>query len=151
MQKSILAALVIALSSGVAVGIQSSLINVAGKSVGAILTGLFVNIFGGIAAGLIVLVIYTQQGNGVFSGFHAQTRSVLLIAGLLGIFVIAGLAFSLPKIGVAAGLGMIITGQMVVGVIVDTFGLTGDPIPLSVSRLGGLVLLAFGTWLIVPK
>jgi transporter family-2 protein len=96
-------------------------------------------------------VIYTQQGNGVFSGFHAQTRSVLLIAGLLGIFVIAGLAFSLPKIGVAAGLGMIITGQMVVGVIVDTFGLTGDPIPLSVSRLGGLVLLAFGTWLIVPK
>lgn len=152
MQKSILAALVATLFSGLAVGVQSSLINAAGKNMGAVLTGLLVNIFAGIAAGFLVLVIYVQKGSGAFSGFQAQTPGVILAAGLLGIGVITGIAYALPKIGVAAGLSMIITGQMIVGVIVDTFGLTGgDPIALNWARLGGLVLLAAGTWAIVPK
>ena len=99
-----------------------------------------------------MLVVYVQQGNSAFSGLQAQTQGVILVAGLLGIGVIAGIAYALPKVGVAAGLSMIITGQMIVGVLVDTFGLTGgDPIPLNWTRIGGLVLLAIGTWAIVPK
>jgi len=152
MQKSILAALVVALFSGLAVGVQSSFINVAGKNTGAILTGLFVNIFAGIAAGLLVVIVFAQQGNSALLGLQAQTWVVMLVAGLLGIGVIAGIAYALPKIGVAAGLSMIITGQMIVGVLVDMFGLTGgEPIPLTWLRIGGLGLLAFGTWAIVPK
>jgi transporter family-2 protein len=152
MQKSILAALVIALFSGLAVGVQSSLINVAGKNTGAILTGLLVNIFAGIGAGLLVVIVYMQGGNSTLSGLQAQTWGVMFAAGLLGIGVIAGIAYALPKIGVAAGLSMIITGQMMVGVLVDTLGLTGgEPIPLTWMRIGGLGLLALGTWAIVPK
>ena len=152
MQKSILAALVVALFSGLAVGVQSSFINVAGKNTGAILTGLLVNIFAGIAAGLLVVIVYVQQGNSALSRLQAQTWGVMLVAGLLGIGVIAGIAYSLPKTGVAAGLSMIITGQMIVGVLVDMFGLTGgEPIPLTWMRIGGLGLLALGTWAIVPK
>jgi transporter family-2 protein len=70
----------------------------------------------------------------------------------LGIAIISGAAYALPRVGVAAGLAAIIIGQMVVAIIVDTLGLVGgQPIPLSWIRLGGLALLALGTWVILPK
>ncbi len=76
----------------------------------------------------------------------------MLASGLLGIGIISGIAFALPRTGVAAGLSAIITGQMAVGVLVDTFGLAGaSPIPLTWARIGGLGLVALGTWFIVPK
>ncbi len=152
MQKLILTSLIVALFSGLAIGVQSSLISAAGKNTGAMLTGLLVNVLAGVAAGLLLFVVYVRQGNTTFSATQAPTLGVIAVAGLLGIGIIAGIAYALPKIGVAAGLSMIITGQMTVGVLVDTFGLAGgQPIPLNWVRIGGLVLLALGTWIIVPK
>ena len=152
MQRLILTSLIVALFSGLAIGIQSSLISAAGKNTGAMLTGLLVNTFAGVAAGLLLLVVYVRQGNTAFSNIQAPTLGVIVVAGLLGIGIIAGIAYALPKIGVAAGLSMIITGQMAMGVVVDTFGLAdGNPIPLNWARIGGLCLLALGTWFIVPK
>ncbi len=152
MQKLVLTALAITLFSGLAIGVQSSLISAAGKYIGGTLTGLFVNALAGLAAALLLVIIYVRQGNTAFSTIQSPTFGAMAVAGLLGIGVIAGIAFALPKIGIAAGLSMIITGQMTVGVLVDTFGLMdGQPIPLSWARIGGLVLLALGTWLIVPK
>jgi transporter family-2 protein len=152
MQKLILTSLIVALFSGLAIGVQSSLISVAGKNTGAMLTGLLVNALAGVAAGLLLLAVYIWQGNTAFSAIQAPTLRAIVIAGLLGIGIIAGIAYTLPKIGVAAGLSMIITGQMAMGVLVDTYGLAdGEPIPLNMARIGGLVLLAVGTWFIVPK
>lgn len=152
MQKLILTALAVALFSGLAIGVQSSLISTAGKNTGAILTGLLVNTLAGVAAGLLLVVIYVRQGNASFSDIQAPTLGVMAIAALLGIGIIAGIAYALPKTGVAAGLAMIITGQMMVGVLVDTFGFTGgQPIPLNWARIGGLGLLVLGTWVLLPK
>ena len=152
MQKPFLIAIFAALASGVAIGTQSSLTSSAGKVAGPILTGLLINFSGGVAAGLILFVIFIQKGNTLFLGIQAPTWGMIFVAGLLGIGIIAGVAYSLPKIGIAAGLSTIIAGQMTVAVLVDTFGLTGgEPIPLSLSRIGGLALLALGTWAILPK
>jgi transporter family-2 protein len=152
MQKSIIIAMLVAAGSGLAVGVQSSLINVAGKISGATLTGLLVNFLGGAAAGIFLSVIYFRQGSTSFSDVQMSTIGLAGAAGILGIGVIMGIAYSLPKVGVAAGLSAIIAGQMVVGVIVDTFGLVGgEPIPLSWSRVAGITLLALGTWAILPK
>lgn len=152
MQKLILTSLVIALFSGLAIGMQSSLISVSGKHVGAFMTSLLVNAFAGVAAGLILAVIYVQQGNLAFSAIQLPTLRAIIIAGVLGVGIISGIAYALPKIGVAAGLSMIITGQMIMGVVADTLGLAGgQPIPLTWGRIGGLFLLALGTWAIVPK
>ena len=152
MQKPFLIAIFAALASGIAIGTQSSLTSTAGKITGPILTGLLINFSGGVAAGLILFVIYIQKGNGPFSAIQTPTWGVIFVAGLLGIGIIAGIAYSLPKIGIAAGLSTIIAGQMTVAVLVDTFGLTGgEPIPLNLSRIGGLALLALGTWFILPK
>jgi len=152
MQKSFLTALFVAIISGLAIGTQSSLNSASGKITGATLTGLLVNFFGGVAAGLLLIVISFRQGKVAFSGLQAPTMINIIFSGLLGIVIIAGTAYSLPKIGVAAGLSTLIAGQMAVAVVVDTFGLTrSEPIPLSWSRIGGLVLLALGTWALTPR
>jgi len=152
MQKSLTPALFVAVISGLAIGVQVTFNSAAGKVTGATLTGLLVNFFGGGAAGLLLVVIYFRQGNALFSPIRASTLGMLVAAGLLGIVIIAGIAYALPKIGVAAGLSTIIAGQMVVAVLVDTLGLVGArPIPLDWARIGGLGLLALGTWLILPK
>ena len=152
MQKSILPALIVALLSGLAIGAQSSLNSAAGKITGATLTGLLVNFLGGAAAGLLLVVVYVRQGKATFSAIQAPTLGIIVVSGLLGIGIIAGIAYALPKIGIAAGLSTIIAGQMAVAVLVDTFGLAGgQPIPLNWARIGGLGLLALGTWSILPK
>lgn len=152
MQESTGPALVIALLSGLAIGTQSSLNSAAGKITGATLTGLLVNFLGGIAAGLLLAAVYFRQGSAIFSSIQASTMGVIVMSGLLGVGIITGIAYALPQIGVAAGLAAIIAGQMVVALVVDTLGLTGgQPIPLNWSRVVGIVLLAFGTWAILPE
>ena len=151
-QKTILTALIVALFSGLAIGTQSSLNSAVGKITGATLTGLLVNFVGGVASGLVLAVIYARQGNVPSSAIQAPTIEIIIASGLLGIGIITGIAYALPKIGVAAGLSAIIAGQMIVAILVDTFGLTGgEPIPLDWYRIAGIVLLALGTWAILPK
>jgi bacterial/archaeal transporter family-2 protein len=132
--------------------VQSSLISAAGKKIGTTLTGLLVNAFAGIGAGLLLVVVSVRSGDYTFPAVQASVVGLMAVAGLLGIGVFLGIAYALPKFGVAAGLSMIITGQMMVGVVVDIFGLAdGQPIPLNWVRIGGLCLLALGTWVIVLK
>jgi transporter family-2 protein len=152
MQKSILPALIIALLVGLAIGTQASLNSAAGKISGAALTGLLVNFFGGAAAGLLLVLVYVRQGKVTFSAIPTPALGIMVVSGLLGIGIIAGIAYALPKIGIAAGLSTIIAAQMAVAVLVDTFGLTGgQPVPLNWTRIGGFGLIALGTWVILPK
>jgi len=152
MQKLIGPALVVALLSGLGIGAQAALNNTIGKITGATLTGLLVNFLGGAAAGLFLAVVYLRQGSTAFSSIQASTLGIIVMSGLLGIGIITGVAYALPKIGVAAGLSAIIAAQMVVALVVDTLGLMGGrPIPLSWYRIVGIGLLALGTWAMLPK
>jgi bacterial/archaeal transporter family-2 protein len=152
MQKFQVIALIVALACGLGVGTQASLNNAASRLAGPILTGLLVNFLGGVASGVILAGIFMRQGAGFFSAVRGSTFTILILAGLLGIAIISGAAYALPRIGVAAGLAAVIVGQMVVAIAVDTLALVGgQPIPLSWIRIGGLALLALGTWMILPK
>lgn len=152
MPKAGVIAIFIAILSGLAIGVQSSLNSAAGKMTGAAITGLLVNFIGGMASALLLLIIFVRQRDIKFLNILPTTWVVIVISGLLGIGIITGIAYALPKIGVAAGLSAIIAGQMVVALVVDTFGLTGaKPIPMNISRMIGIFLLALGTWALLPK
>ena len=152
MQKSILTALLVAILSGAAIGVQSALNTAAGKLTGATLTGLLVNFAGGAAAGVILAAIYLRQGGTGFASLTPTAIVIIVASGLLGIAIITGVAYAFPKTGVAAGAAAVITAQMAVAFTVDSLGLIGgQPIPLSWSRLAGLGLLALGTWAILPR
>lgn len=152
MIKSIGPALIIAILSGLAIGTQAAFNSAIGKITGATLTGLLVNFLGGAAAGLFLAVIYLRQGSAAFSSIQPSTLGIIVVSGLLGIGIITGVAYALPKTGIAAGLSAIIAAQMVVALVVDTLGLLGGrPIQLSWARIIGIGLLALGTWTILPK
>ncbi|MDH5606238.1 MAG: hypothetical protein OEY93_05075, partial [Anaerolineae bacterium] len=70
MQKVFLPALLIALASGLAIGVQSTLIGSAGKTAGAVLTGLLVNFLAGAAAGVVLILIYAREGRAPFMGIQ---------------------------------------------------------------------------------
>ena len=151
MQKGLIVAFVAAVGSGIAIGLQSTLNNWAGRLVGPTSTGLLVNFVGGVVAGVLLLL---ASGQGVVhqGALQGTTPLIILTSGVLGIAIITGLAYSLPRIGIAAGLSAIILGQMVVAVAVDSLGWGGgEPIPLGAARVAGLALLLLGTWFLLPR
>ena len=57
-----------------------------------------------------------------------------------------------PKIGVAATIGLVITGNLIVAALIDRFGWFGvDQIPLEWTRVIGILLLAGGATLLLRK
>jgi len=150
MDRIVVAAVVISLVAGIAIGAQGTLVGIASKALGAARTGLLVNLAGGTLA-LVVLGILAVTGGGSLG--HALLRSAPAwgAAGALGIGVLMGIAFALPRLGLAAGLGGIILGQMAAAVIIDAAGWGVTRVPLGPARMLGLALMGVALWLLLPR
>lgn len=151
MQDFLIVALVVAIGTGLTIGVQTTLINWGGRLVGPLSTGLLVNISGG-TLGVLLLLAFSSRLTSLSWGTFKGAAPYVVAAGMLGVGIVAGAAFALPRIGIAAGMLAVILGQMLVATIVDTNGWGGlEPIPLSLSRVAGLVLLVVATWLLLPR
>ncbi len=140
-----------ALVTGVAIGIQATLTSRAGGIIGNIRTGLLTNFLGGAIAGVVILILFLQQGSGTWK-IPTSAVAMVAVSGMLGILIITGISFSLQRAGVAAGLATIILGQLIVSIIVDTRGIGAvEPIPLTIQRVGGLFVMAVAVYLLMPK
>lgn len=150
MDKGQIFALLVGLGSGLAIGLQGTLNSWAGKLVGPVGNGLMVNAVGGMIAVLLILVTgmrYTKNIQAI-----SIASPYIILSGILGIGIISGISFSLPRIGIAAGLSILIFGQMLIGIIFDTLGLNGgQAVPLSSFRLTGLFLLFLSVWFLIPR
>jgi uncharacterized membrane protein YdcZ (DUF606 family) len=142
---------IIALITGIAIGIQSFLSGRAGVLIGPVNTGFWTNFLGGTLAGILILGLSTF----VSPEYKTITWSafvITLISGALGIIIIMGISFSISRAGVAAGLSAVILGQFLFGVIADSAGLGGtQPIPLDLRRVIGLAVMALSVFLLLPK
>lgn len=151
MKTSIFLGVVGALVTGLAIGTQSTFSSRIGGLIGNFRTGVLMNFIGGILAGVIALVLTFLQGKGYWD-LPSSALVMLVIAGALGILIITGVAFSLQRTGVAAGLATIILGQLVLSVIVDAKGGGGmAPIPITWTRIAGLLVMAGGVYLLLLK
>ena len=140
-----------ALVTGIAIGMQATLSSRIGGLIGPIRTGLLTNFVGGVLAGLIVLGLILNQGSAAWR-LPRTAAIMLVVAGALGLLIITGVAFSLQRIGVTAGVAALILGQLFVSVIVDTTGWGGaEPIPLSLRRIAGLAVMALAVYLLLPR
>jgi uncharacterized membrane protein YdcZ (DUF606 family) len=73
-------------------------------------------------------------------------------AGFIGILVVIGVAFAVGQVGVTAGLAAVILAQLVVGLLLDRAGAaTGASLTLDARRIAGLVAMAAGVWLLLPR
>ncbi len=73
----------------------------------------------------------------------------MLCAGIFGLVLYLTINVTLPRLGSTLMIVLIIIGQLVMGVIIDHFGLLGVVTRhLDVSRAVGIAVLALGAYLI---
>lgn len=144
-------ALLVALGTGAALGVQATANSSLGARIGPVTTGLLDIIVGGALALVIFVLFRARLTTAGWPAIRGASFGVTL-AGVLAVVAIAGTAFALPRVGVAAGISAIILGQMLVALVVDSTGWGGvERFPLSITRLAGLVLMAIAVWLVVPR
>jgi transporter family-2 protein len=152
MDKTAVISWTVALLSGLAIGLQVTLNGLTGRVIGARNTGLLVNSAGGLIALFLILVLALIRQGIAWSQIARLTWMQIGLAGLLGVGIIMGIAFAMPRVGIAAGLASVLLGQLAFAIVVDTLGWSGGPpIPFTLSRLAGLLLVLIGAWLLLPK
>ncbi len=143
--ESILLIILIGLAGGVAVGLQSPMASMITQRLG-MFESIFIVHIGGALIALLPLLFYG-------GGKLAQWRSVpwyVLGAGVFGLIVIGAISYMIPRVGVAASITTIVAGQLLVGTILDHFGLLGAmERSLNPTRALGLAIVLVGVWLTV--
>ena len=142
--ETIILIILVGLAGGVAIGLQSPMASMLTQQLGLFESVFIVHIGGAIIA-LIPMLIYDSK--------LSQWRSVpwyTLGAGIFGLVVIAAISYMIPRVGVAASIITVVAGQLLVGSILDQYGLLGASIrPLDLTRGIGLAVVLFGVWLTV--
>jgi transporter family-2 protein len=96
------------------------------------------------------LLVVRRSLSGIGHAVHQPWWT--LAGGVLGLFIIFTITYAGPRIGVAATVGILIAGQLVMGAAIDRWGLLGsEQIALHWPRLLGIVLLAIGAALSLRK
>ncbi|MDX6424625.1 MAG: bacterial/archaeal transporter family-2 protein [Gaiellaceae bacterium] len=97
---------------------------------------------------LSVLILLAARGGvgGLPQAF--KTPAWMWIGGLMGLTVVTAITFAQPRIGATATIGILIAGQILMGAIIDRFGLFGvEQIAISPARGLGIALLGIGATL----
>ena len=69
--------------------------------------------------------------------------------GLMGAFYVAISTVVASQLGTASLLGLALSGQLAMALVVDHYGWLGMPEhPITLTRLAGVALLGFGAWLV---
>lgn len=141
-------AVVLSLVAGIAGAAQASVSGEFGRRIGVIEATAFAASLGAII--VVTIALATGRGPGVVEGFRQAPW--LWLTGPFGALIVLTLTFAPPRLGAFATIALLISGQLVVGAMIDAFGLLGsDRIPLTASRLAGLALLAAGAALTLRR
>ena len=142
---NIILIILIGLAGGVAVGVQSPLASMISGQLGT-LEGIFIVHIGGAIASLIPLLFL---GGGKLGNWRSVPWYALC-AGIFGLVVIGAVSYMIPRIGVAGSIITIVAGQLLVGTLLDQFGLLGaTQRSLDPARIIGLAVVFVGVWLTV--
>jgi bacterial/archaeal transporter family-2 protein len=99
------------------------------------------------AVQLLFSLLLLLAARGGIGGLHHvfRTPAWMWIGGLMGLTVVTAITFAQPRIGATATIGILIAGQILMGAIIDRYGLFGvDRIAISPVRALGIVLLGIG-------
>jgi len=141
---SIVIIILIGLAGGMAIGLQSPLASMVSQRLG-VLESIFIVHLGG-ALAVIPLLIYSGTK---FSNWRNVPWYAYFV-GAFGLVVIFSMSYMIPRIGVAGALITLMAGQLLVGTILDHYGLLGlDLRPMDIQRIIGLAVVLVGVWLTV--
>jgi transporter family-2 protein len=142
-------AVVLAATAGLGGAVQVAVMGELGDRVG---------IFPAIALSAIVsfvlgIVVLYAAGSSLWGVRDALREPVWLwTGGAISLFIILAITVAGPRIGIAATLGVVIAGNLVMSAVVDQFGLFGvEKIAIGWPRALGIALLAAGVALSLPR
>jgi bacterial/archaeal transporter family-2 protein len=139
----------LAVAAGLAGSVQVALMSRLGERVGVLEALGFSAALTGVLA-IAVLAVARRS----LAGFERATHQPwwMLLGGVMGLLIVFTVTYAGPRIGVAATVGILIAGQLVMGAAIDRWGLFGsERIPLHWPRLAGIALLALGAALSLRK
>lgn len=103
-----------------------------------------INFLLGSAIGLVYLVGSRYDFRLLFTGGPLD-----YLGGLTAASFFLTTAYLVPRLGVGTVIGVNVTAQLIVGIVMDAFGVFGLPhLPLSVARIAGALSLISGALLL---
>ncbi len=137
--------ILVGLVAGIAIGLHGPLSSIINQRLGLI-ESLFIVHLGGLIAALIPFLI-------IGGGRIADWRSVpwyTLGIGSFGLVVVGAVTYMIPRVGASATVVILVAGQLLVGVLLDHFGLLEVTVrPMDIKRVIGLSVVFVGVWLTV--
>lgn len=92
----------------------------------------------------LAILLVARMGVGGLGGAF-RTPAWMWLGGVMGATVVFSITFAQPRIGATATIGILIAGQLVMGAVIDRYGLFGvERIDISLPRATGIVLLGIG-------
>jgi bacterial/archaeal transporter family-2 protein len=135
-------AVVLCVVAGLAGAVQVAVMAGLGDRIGIAGAIAFATVLSAVLAVVALLVLDRSLG-----AFAHATRQPwwMLLGGVIGLFIMLGITYGGSRIGIAATVGILIAGQLVMGAAIDRWGLFGaKQIALQWPRLLGIVLLGAG-------
>ena len=143
--QSLVVVVLLGLLGGIAVGIQAPLASLISQRLG-LLESIFIVHMGGTLCAVMPLILI---GGGQLSAWR-RVPWYAMGAGALGLVVISAVSAAIPRVGASATIILVVAGQLVVGVLIDQFGLLDTLVrPLDLLRVAGLALVLLGAWLVI--
>jgi transporter family-2 protein len=144
-----LLAVLLGVGAGGLVGMQAPINSRLGRSVGTAQAATFSFLIGTTA--LLIVVSFWKGGLGGL-GHIGRAPWWALVGGLLGAVYVTVALVAVRTLGASGLTAVVITGQLIVSVAIDRFGLVGVAKQhIGAGRILGLVLLVAGVVLVVRK
>jgi bacterial/archaeal transporter family-2 protein len=135
--------------AGLAGAVQVAMMSQLGDRISVVGALAFATLFTAVVA-FVALLLFRQTLAPYRDAFHQPWW--MLLGGIMGLLIVFTITYAGGRLGVAATVGILIAGQLVMGAAIDRWGLFGSPkIELHWYRILGIVLLAAGAALSLRK
>jgi bacterial/archaeal transporter family-2 protein len=135
-------AVVLAILAGLAGSVQVAVMGRFGDRIGVV-EALFFATCVQLLLSLAILLAARLGTGRLGEAFHAPPW--MWLGGVMGLTVVFAITFAQPRIGATATIGILIAGQLLMGAVIDRFGLFGvEQIDISWPRALGIGLLGVG-------
>lgn len=103
--------------------------------------------------GTIILGLYLVISRTTAPGFNqlSSLPAWMFSGGLLGAFFVVMATMTVPRIGTAALVSLVVLGQMVASLLLDHYGFMQANHAITMERLIGAGLILAGTYLVVYR
>lgn len=136
----------LAIFAGVLIAVQAALLGAFERHVHPLTGALWVHIGGLVFAAALVLAVRPDLG---LEGVRDYPWG--LLAGVAGVGIVASIAVAVAGLGLGTALVIVVGTQLLVSFAMDAFGLAGVVVPVTLPRVGGLVLIVAGVVLVYGR